>query len=227
MFRDWEELPKYMQNEDVLPYYKILAKKQMSLKIKRGFDFIVSFIMLILLLPVFVIIGVMIKKDSAGPVFFRQERITQYGRKFRIYKFRTMVTDAESKGSLVTVGNDSRITGVGEKIRKYRIDELPQLINIFLGDMSFVGTRPEVTKYVKRYTPEMMATLLMPAGVTSRGSINYMDEDELLNEAEDVDETYVNRVLPDKMKYNLEDLRKFSCIRDICIMIETVIAVIR
>jgi len=227
MFREWDELPKYMQNEDVLPYYKILAKKQTSLKLKRAFDFIVSFIMLVLLSPVFVIIAIMIKRDSKGPVFFRQERITQYGRKFRIYKFRTMVTDAESKGSLVTVDNDSRITGVGEKIRNHRIDELPQLINIFLGDMSFVGTRPEVTKYVKRYTPEMMATLLMPAGVTSRGSINYMDEAELLKDAENVDDTYVNQVLPEKMKYNLEDLRKFSCVRDICIMIETVLAIIR
>lgn len=226
MLRAWEQLPETMRTEEVRPYYEIFKKKKMSLLLKRGFDFIVSLLMLVLFSPILIVISIVIALDSPGGVFFRQERVTQYGRKFRIFKFRTMVANADKIGSQVTVGNDARITKVGAVLRKYRIDEFPQLINIVIGDMSFVGTRPEVVKYVKRYTPEMMATLLLPAGVTSEASIKYKDEAELLEAAENVDDTYVNEVLPGKMKYNLESVRKFGFLHEIGTMVKTVFAVL-
>ena len=224
--RRWNELPGVMRTREVRKYYNIIKKRQMSLKIKRLFDIVVASIMLMFLAVPMLVIAVCIKLDSRGPVFFRQERITQYGRKFRIFKFRTMVNDADKKGSLVTVGGDSRITRVGAVIRKYRLDEIPQLINVLCGDMSFVGTRPEVEKYVMAYTPAMMATLLMPAGITSEASIRYKDEDRLLEAADDVDYTYIHKVLPGKMRYNLKYLKRFSLINDIRLCIETVLAVI-
>lgn len=227
MLRKWTELPKYMQTEELHPYYEVLEKKRISLLVKRGFDFVVATLMLFFLLPIFICIAVIIKVDSKGCVFFRQERITQYGKKFRIFKFRTMVTNAEKTGTQVTVTNDVRVTRVGKKLRKYRLDELPQLINIILGDMSFVGTRPEVTKYVKCYSPEMMATLLLPAGVTSEASIKYKDEDQLLEMADDVDKVYVNTILPEKMKWNLKSIYRFSLGREMETMIRTIFEVFR
>ncbi len=222
----WESLPQYMQNDAVREYYDILARRTSSLVVKRLFDIVVSAIMLIVVSPVLLILAVWIKLDSQGPVFFRQARITQYGRVFRIFKFRTMVNNADKNGSQVTVGNDSRITKVGAKIRKLRLDELPQLINVLLGDMSFVGTRPEVKKYVDAYTDEMYATLLLPAGITSEASIRYKDEDELLAGAENVDKVYVEQVLPGKMKHNLEAVKKFSFVGEIATMFRTVFAVL-
>ena len=189
--------------------------------LKRGFDVFAASVMLVTFSPVLIAISIMIVRDSNGGVFYRQERVTQYGRKFKIFKFRTMVANADKIGTQVTVSNDSRVTRVGEKLRKYRLDELPQLINIILGDMTLVGTRPESTHYVKKYTPEMYATLLLPAGVTSEASIKYKDEAELLDKADDVDKVYVEKVLPEKMKYNLESIRKFSFIHDIGTMIKT------
>ena len=216
-----------MKNEEVKTYYNILQKKKTSLMLKRVFDVIVSILMIILLSPVLIAVSIWIKLDSKGPVFYRQERITQYGRVFRIFKFRTMVTGADKIGTLVTTKNDSRITRVGEKIRKCRLDEIPQLFNILLGDMSFVGTRPEVKKYVDAYTDEMMATLLLPAGVTSLASIQYRDEDEILakyvDEEHSVDEVYVEKILPDKMRYNLKYLKSFSIVEDIVLCVKTVI----
>ncbi|WP_367258715.1 sugar transferase [uncultured Ruminococcus sp.] len=225
--KKWEDLPKFMQTKEVREYYDILAKKGFSLRVKRCFDVVVSLVMIIVLLPVLAIISLLIAADSKGGVLFCQERVTQYGRRFKIFKFRTMVKDADKLGSQVTVDNDMRITKVGGVLRKYRLDELPQLFNIFLGDMSFVGTRPEVPKYVEKYTPKMIATLLMPAGVTSTASIKYKDEAELLETADDVDMVYIKKVLPQKMKYNLYDIRKFSAAEDIFIMIDTVIAVLK
>ena len=226
MLREWDKLPKNMRTEAVWPYYESLKKKKVSLALKRAFDVIASTIMIVILSPLLIIISVLIVTDSKGGVFYRQERVTQYGKKFRIFKFRTMVANADKIGTQVTVSNDNRITRIGAVIRKYRIDEIPQLFNILLGDMSLVGTRPESVHYVKHYTPEMMATLLMPAGVTSEASILYKDEAKLLDKADDVDRVYIERVLPDKMKYNLENIRKFGCWRDIVIMIKTVFAVI-
>ena len=223
----WDKLPENMRTEAVRPYYDILKKKRFSLFCKRVFDFIVSLIMLILLSPVFLILAIVIKVDSKGPVFFRQVRVTTYGREFRIFKFRTMVNNADKMGAHVTSKNDSRITKVGSMIRKCRLDEIPQLINILLGDMSFVGTRPEAIKYVKHYTPEMMATLLLPAGVTSEASILYKDEDELLDGVENVDEVYVDTVLPQKMKYNLESIKNYGFWHEIGVMFRTVGAVLK
>lgn len=227
----YEKLPENLKNEKVKEYYDILSKKKISLVIKRIFDIIVALILLILLSPIILILAIMIKIDSKGPVFYRQERITTYGKIFRIFKFRTMVQNADKVGTLVTVGNDSRITRVGKLIRKVRLDELPQLINVLKGEMTFVGTRPEVKKYVDKYTDEMKATLLMPAGITSVASIKYKDEDEILDGAKqkekDIDLAYVEDVLPEKMKYNLEYISKFSFGYDIKVCIDTVIGVFR
>lgn len=225
--KDWEQLPEELQLDEVKPYYEILKKKKLSLILKRIFDIVVSFIMLIILSPVFVFLGIAIKIDSKGPVFFRQERITQYGKTFKIFKFRTMVNNAEKLGTQVTVGNDARITKVGKFIRDCRLDEIVQLLNILTGDMTFVGTRPEVKKYVNHYTKEMMATLLLPAGVTSLASIYYKDEAKLLDKSNNPDKTYVEEVLPGKMKYNLQSIKEFNFFEDIKTMLKTVVAVIK
>ncbi len=227
MLRKWEKLPKYMQTEAVRPYYDILKKKEASLYVKRCFDFIVAVLLSVILLPVFIIVSILIVRDSKGGVFYRQERVTQYGRKFKIFKFRTMVENADQIGTQVTVKNDNRVTKIGRVLRKYRLDEIPQLFNIILGDMTFVGTRPESVKYVKEYTPEMFATLLLPAGVTSETSILYKDEEKLLEQATNVDEVYIKKILHEKMIYNLESVRKFGLCRELKTMIKTVLAVVR
>ena len=227
MLREWNQLPEYMQTDAVRPYYDQLKKKEFSLFLKRIFDIVVSLVLIVLLSPLLLVLSILIVLDSEGGVFYRQERVTQYGRKFRIFKFRTMVADADKIGTQVTVSNDSRITRVGSVIRKYRLDEIPQLFNILLGDMSLVGTRPESTHYVKHYAPEMYATLLLPAGVTSEASIMYKDEADLLDKADDVDKVYIEKVLPGKMKYNLESISNFSFIKEIGIMFKTVLAVMR
>lgn len=231
MLKNWDALPENMKKEAVKSYYRILNKKKKSLAVKRGMDIFFAVILGILLSPFMAVIALMIKIDSRGPVFFRQERITRYGKPYRIFKFRTMVTDADTKGPSVTQKGDTRITRVGAKIRKLRLDEIPQVFNILAGDMSFVGTRPEVKKYVEQYSDEMMATLLLPAGITSRTSIEFKDEDQMIErymkeENLSVDDIYVKKILPEKMKYNLEYLEKFSLWGDIKIMIDTVLAVL-
>lgn len=227
MLMKWDALPEFMKTEEVKRYYLILEHKKVQLLLKRMFDILCSVVLLILFSPIIIFFSIWIKIDSEGGIFYRQERITQYGKTFKIYKFRTMVINADKIGSLVTVENDSRITKVGMKIRKFRIDEIPQLINVLKGEMTFVGTRPEVKKYVERYTNEMNATLLLPAGITSNASIEFKDEDVLLKGEEDIDTVYVEKVLPQKMKWNLEDISKFSFIRDIKICFKTVIGVIK
>ena len=227
MLKNWNELPEYMRTDEVRPYYDLLQRKKLSLFFKRVFDIVVSLIMIILCSPILLFISILIVKDSKGGIFYRQERVTQYGRVFRIFKFRTMVQNADQIGTQVTVSNDSRITKVGSKLRDCRLDELPQLFNIFLGDMTFVGTRPESVHYVKSYTNEMYATLLLPAGVTSEASIEYKDEAELLDQADDVDSVYINEVLPEKMKYNLNSIKEFSFFKEIATMFRTVLAVLR
>ena len=225
--KKWDKLPEQFQNHAVRPYYELLSKKTFNLVLKRAFDIFTALFILILCLPFMLIISVVIKCDSRGPVFFRQRRVTRYGRVFRIFKFRTMVTDAEKLGTQVTVNNDSRVTKAGRFLRKTRLDELPQLFNVLSGDMTFVGTRPEVERYVSRYTDEMQATLLMPAGITSLASIKFKDEEKLLSGAENADETYINKVLPEKMKYNLEYLNKFNFFYDIKLMFMTFFAVLK
>lgn len=219
------------ETEAVKKYRASIEKKKVSLFLKLFFDKVLALGLLIPLLPIILGIAIWIKLDSEGPVFYRQERITTYGRTFRIFKFRTMVKDADKLGTAVTQQNDPRISKVGHKLRKLRLDELPQLINILLGDMSFVGVRPEVAKYVDKYTDEMNATLLLPAGITSPASIEYKDEDEVIEKfkgsGRSVDEIYVEEILPDKMKYNLKYIEEFSVINDIKIMIRTAVAVVK
>ena len=222
----WEELPDCMRTEEVKPYYDLLKKRTGSLILKRVFDVAFSILLLMLIWPLFIIIAVAIKVDSKGPVFYRQTRITQYGKEFRIFKFRTMVTGADKIGTLVTVDNDSRITRVGAFLRKTKLDELGQLLDVFRGTMSFIGTRPEVPRYVAKYTPEMMATLLLPAGITSLTSIYYCGESSLLDQSKNPDKTYIEEILPEKMKWNLEGIRDFSFLKDIKLIGMTILAVI-
>ncbi len=226
MLKKWETLPDYMKNDEVRVYYETLQKKKVSMFLKRVMDLVGGLILLVLLAIPMIVISIMIKLDSEGPVFYRQERVTTYGKHFKIHKFRTMVSNADKIGSTVTVENDSRITKVGAKLRGCRLDELPQVLDLISGNMSFVGTRPEAVKYVEQYKPEYMATLLLPAGITSEASIRYKDEAELLDAASDVDKTYIEEVLPGKMKYNLDSIKNFSFFGDIVTMFRTVLAVL-
>ena len=222
MLKKWEELPDSLRISEVRPYYEVLSKKAVFLLLKRLFDIIASILLLVVLSLPMAVIAVMIKIDSRGPVFFRQERVTRYGKVFRIHKFRTMVDNAEKIGSGITVKEDKRITRVGEKLRHARLDEFPQLIDVLEGNMTFVGTRPESVKYVSMYKPEYMATLLMPAGITSEASIQFRNEDELLINTDDADRVYVQEILPRKMEYNLDALKNISMKSDVYTMIKTV-----
>ncbi len=216
-----------MQNESVKSYYNSLDSRKFSIATKRTFDFVMSLILILVLLPIFLVVSLIIILDSPGNPFFCQTRVTRYGKKFKILKFRTMVKNAEKLGPQVTTKLDSRVTRVGKYLRKFRIDELPQIFNIFCGDLSFVGVRPEVPKYVEKYSPEMYATLLLPAGVTSATSIIYKNESELLENAENPDETYIKKILPRKMEYNLEYIRNFNFFDDMKIIFKTLIAVFK
>ncbi len=227
MLRSWEKLPDFMRIPEVRPYWEVLNKKRFQLFLKRIFDIVLSIVLiLILALPV-LIIAIWIKIDSKGPVFYRQERVTTYGKHFRIHKFRTMVSNADKIGSAVTVENDVRITKVGSKLRNLRLDEIPQLLDVLSGDMSFVGTRPEAVKYVEQYKPEYYATLLLPAGITSNCSIQYKDENKILNSVSDVDNCYMEKILPKKMKLNLEYICFFAFVRDVFILLRTSFAVFK
>lgn len=213
--KKWEDLPEFMRVDEIKPYYLILEKKKISLVFKRVFDIIMSVILIVLFSPIMLLISLLIKFDSQGPIIYKQVRITQYGRRFKVYKFRTMVNDADKIGAHVTTQNDSRITRVGKRIRDSRLDEFPQLFNVLKGDMSFVGTRPEAVKYFEHYTDEMKATLLLPAGITSMASIMFKDEAAILSNETDVDRTYIEKVLPQKMEYNLKSIEEFSLWKDL------------
>ena len=226
MLKKWEDLPGFMRVDEVKPYWEALCRKKVQLFLKKVFDLIAAFILFVLLLIPMLVIAIVIKLDSQGSVFYRQERVTAYGKRFRIHKFRTMVTNAERIGTAVTVGNDSRITKAGSRLRKVRLDELPQIIDVLQGNMSFVGTRPEAIKYVEKYEPEWYATLLQPAGITSECSIHFKDEDKLLDNAYDVDKVYMERVLPEKMRWNLESIKSFSFARDLKTMLRTLATVL-
>ena len=224
--RKWEHLPQELQKEEIKPYYKALKSKGFSLFLKRVFDIFASAFLIVLLSPVMLVLAILIKCDSSGPVFYKSTRVTRYNKDFTILKFRTMTADADKKGSLITVSGDSRITKIGAKIRGSRLDDIPQLFNVLMGDMSFVGTRPEVRRYVDMYTSEMLATLLLPAGITSKASLAFKNEDEkmsaLTKAGLSVDEAYVNHILPEKMKINLEYINNFSFLEDISTCIKTV-----
>ncbi|MBR7070558.1 MAG: sugar transferase [Clostridia bacterium] len=227
VLKRWNDLPPSLKTEAVKPYYEVLAKKRFFLFWKRLFDITVSALMLLVFSPIFLVLSLLIKFSSKGPVFFRQVRVTAYGKEFRIFKFRTMVQNAEQLGTQVTVSDDARVTKIGKFLRKYRLDELPQLLDVLRGTMSFVGVRPEVPRYVAGYTPEMMATLLLPAGITSLASIRYKDENRLLDAADDVDEVYLHTVLPAKMAYNLEEIKKISAGHELWLMFQTVWTVLK
>lgn len=220
--KSFEKLPAKLQNDEVKRYYDIIAKKSVSVVLKRITDIIFSLIILIILIIPIAIISVIVKATSKGPVFYRQERVTTYGKVFKIFKFRTMVQNADQIGTLVTTNGDARVTKVGRFLRKYRLDELPQIFNVLSGSMTFVGTRPEVKKYVDMYSDEYYATLLMPAGITSLASIMYKDEEKLLQNVEDADKTYIETILPEKMKYNLMYIENFGFWSDIKLMLQTV-----
>lgn len=222
--KSFEKLPPELRNDSVREYYDILSKKRFSIFFKRLTDILIALILLILLLIPMAVIAIIVKVNSKGPVFYRQERVTTYNRRFKILKFRTMTVGADKAGALVTSANDARVTSVGKKLRKFRLDELPQIFHVLSGKMSFVGTRPEVPRYVDRYQPEMTATLLMPAGITSLASIRYKDEDEIIgavSNPEEVDRIYLEEILPEKMRYNLEYLKDFSFFGDIKLMFAT------
>ena len=219
--KSFDELPDSMKKEEVREYYDSLAQKRFQLWLKRAFDIILSSLLILILSPVMLVLAAIIKLTSAGPVFFRQTRVTTFGKDFYILKFRSMIQNADKIGPLVTVGNDERITKVGRFLRKTHLDEVPQLFNVWKGEMSFVGTRPEVPKYVSAYTDAMMASLLLPAGITSEASIRFTDEAELLSGASDADTAYINVILPQKMVFNLNYLREFSVVNDLYILIQT------
>ena len=221
----FEKLPECFQNDGVKQYYDTLKKKSSRIFFKRVLDILLSLIMLVFLIVPIIVISIMVKATSKGPVMFRQERVTTYGRKFKILKFRTMVVNAESLGTQVTTDHDDRVTKIGRKLRKYRLDELPQIFNVLSGSMSFVGVRPEVPKYVEQYEDVYYATLLMPAGITSPASIQYKDEEKLLAECDDADKVYIEQILPEKMKYNLSYIENFGFFSDIGIMFKTVVEV--
>ncbi len=218
----FDRLPEQFQNDRVRPYYEQIKKKTGSRVAKRVFDVVCALLMLVFLIIPILVIAVIVKASSKGHVFFRQERVTTYGRHFKIFKFRTMVENAEALGTQVTTSGDSRVTGIGRFLRKYRLDELPQVFNVLGGSMSFVGTRPEVPRYVEQYDDEYYATLLLPAGITSLASIMYKDEEKLLESADDADRVYIEQVLPEKMKYNLEYVKSFGFFSDIKLMFKTV-----
>ena len=208
MLLPFEELPKEFRNDAVKKYYNILKEKRRSIIIKRIFDIIVSVLLIIILLIPIIIISLAVKLTSRGPVLYKQVRVTTYNKQFKIYKFRTMVENADKIGALVTSLGDDRITGIGHFLRKYRLDELPQLFNVLKGEMSFVGTRPEVPKYVKRYTPVMYSTLLMPAGITSLASIKFKNEDRMLEMSTNID--------------NILYIKSFGFRTDLYLMVKTV-----
>ena len=220
--KSFDKLPKQFQCEEVKHYYDILSQKTGSLVLKRITDLIFAVILLVVLIIPIIIIAVAVKATSKGPVFYRQVRVTTYGKNFKILKFRTMVENADKIGSLVTTDSDSRVTKVGRFLRKYRLDELPQIFNVLSGSMSVVGTRPEVPKYVEQYKPEYLATLLIPAGITSLASIMYKDEEKLLSSEQDVDKVYIEKILPEKMKYNLQYTENFGFRSDLKLMLKTV-----
>lgn len=225
MLRRWDDLPEFMRLPEVRPYWETLDKKKFQLVLKRIFDFFVGIMCFVVVSLPMLIIAIMIKIDSQGSVFYRQERVTTYGKHFRIHKFRTMVSNADKIGTTVTVSNDSRITRVGSTLRRFKLDELPQVFDVISGNMSFVGTRPEAVKYVDQYRPEYYATLLLPAGITSEASIRYKDEATLLDVADDVDRVYIDSVLPEKMKYNLSSIHAYSFRSEIATMFRTLFAV--
>lgn len=226
MLKAFSKLPRQMQTDEIRKYYDILAKKKAVLLLKQIFDRIAALILLVILSPVMIVLAVIIKCTSKGPVIFRQKRVGRYLKPFNIWKFRTMRVDSEKHGQITVGSRDPRITNIGWFLRKYRLDELPQLFNILAGQMSFVGARPEVPKYVEQYSGAMAATLLLRPGVTGYASIRFKDENELLGGEDDPERAYVEKILPIKMGLDLEYIEELGIFTDIKTMLQTVFAVI-
>ncbi|MCF6465102.1 hypothetical protein C3E90_04260 [Clostridium sp. Cult2] len=224
-----EVLVKKDSKEILLPKEidEILEKRKIQLVFKRMFDILVSFIGLLILLPAFIVIAIVIKLGSKGTVFFRQIRVGKDGKEFMIFKFRTMIIDAEKKGMQLTVDGDNRITKSGHFLRKSKVDELPQLINVLIGDMSFVGPRPEVPKYVAMYDENQRCILKIRPGITDIASIEYKDEDLILAQSKNPEETYINEIMPKKIKLNVKYIENMSIAYDIRLIIETIFKVIK
>lgn len=223
LLKPFDRLPESMQTAEIRHYYDIIAKRKLSLLIKQAADFLLAAVLLVILAVPMLVIAVVIKCTSKGPVFFFQERAGRYLRPFRICKFRTMRTDAEQCGGQITVGErDPRITGIGWFLRKYRLDELPQLFNILGGQMSFVGARPEVMRYVACYSGAMSATLLIKPGITGFASVRFKDENALLGRESDPEKAYIEHIIPAKMALDLEYVESFGVLTDIKTMLETV-----
>ena len=226
--KKFEQLPKQFQNDACKKYYDILKKKRVSLFFKRCFDFICALIIFVILFPVNFVVALLVKFTSKGPIFYRQVRVGRYGKEFRIFKFRTMVQNADKIGAQLTVGDrDPRITKVGYFLRKTRLDEFAQVINILLGQMCLIGARPEVPKYVDHYTDEMMATLLLSPGISGEASLRFKNENELLAQADDFEKCYIEEVLPEKMRINLDYLEKVSLWYDIKLLFRTFIVIFK
>lgn len=213
-----------MQNMDIAA---VLEKRKLQLVLKRAMDIVISGGALLVIWPVLLLIALAIKIDDPGPVFYRQVRVGKDGKEFRIFKFRTMIVDADKKGLQITVGKDNRITRMGRLLRKTKLDELAQLINVFVGEMSFVGPRPEVPRYVNLYTPYQRQVLLVRPGITDYASIAYRNENDMLEGAEDPDRMYIDVIMPDKIELNMKYLREISPLADIRLILSTIVAVIR
>ena len=205
----------------------ILEKRKPQLAMKRAMDVVVSGGALLVLWPALLLTALAIKIDDPGPVFYRQVRVGKDGKEFRIFKFRTMIVDADKKGLQITVGRDNRITRMGAFLRKTKLDELAQLINVFLGDMSFVGPRPEVPRYVNLYTPYQRQVLLVRPGITDYASIAYRNENDLLAGAEDPEKMYIDVIMPDKIELNMKYLREISPAADLKLIFGTILAVMK
>lgn len=213
-----------MQND--MEIAAVLARRRPQLAAKRAMDIVISAAALCVLWPVLLLIALAIVVDDPGPVFYRQVRVGRGGRPFRIFKFRTMVVDADKKGLSITVGRDSRITRVGAFLRKTKLDELAQLLNVLCGQMSFVGPRPEVPRYVELYTPYQRQVLLVRPGITDYASIAYRNENDLLAGADDPERMYIETIMPDKIELNMKYLKEISPLTDIRLILKTVLAVI-
>ena len=204
----------------------LMRKKRVALFFKRAFDLFASGLGLCVLILPFLILAFLIRVSSEGPVFFRQVRVGKGGKEFRIFKFRTMVADAEKRGLQITVGQDARITGIGKFLRKTKLDELPQLINVFFGQMSFVGPRPEVPKYVNLYDAYQRNILRIRPGITELASIVYRNESEVLEKSENPEETYIHEIMPEKIRLNLQYMQKMNVFYDVYLILKTFFAII-
>ena len=215
-----------MNNDQPLEIAALLARRRPQLIAKRVMDIAISAAALCVLWPVFLLIALAIVIDDPGPVFYRQVRVGRGGRPFRIFKFRTMVVDADKKGLSITVGRDSRITRVGAFLRKTKLDELAQLLNVLCGQMSFVGPRPEVPRYVELYTPYQRQVLLVRPGITDYASIAYRNENDLLAGADDPERMYIEEIMPAKIELNMRYLHEISPLSDIRLILKTIAAVV-